>query len=294
MSLFQQTKARLLKCVAAAVAVLASAPGLAATLYAIEFSGVTPIYTVNQTTGALTAGPSTGRPSIGDLATTGGADVLAVDLSANVLFRFNPLTGGTNSSVAISGTNFLPGTQTRQPIVSIAYDTAAARVYGTTDAFYGGVNGDLYGIDPTTGAAVRIGATGLGALYGLAFNAADGQLYGTTGGSAGASSLYRINPLNAVATLIAGLTPQANFDLAFRPGDNVLFMSSSDNAALYTVDPLTGASTLVGSFGSSVNVAGLAFTGTTVIPLPPSMVLFLAGAGVFGWAARRNRVTRAS
>lgn len=292
--MFKQTTARLLKSLAAAVAVLASAPGLAATLYGIEFDGVTPIYTVNQTTGALTMGPSTGRPSIGDLASTGGTDILAVDLSANVLFRFNPLTGGTNSSVAISGTNFLPGTQTPQRIVSIAYDTAAGRVYGTTDASYGGVNGDLYGIDPTTGTAVRIGATGLGSLYGLAFNAADGQLYGTTGGFSGTNRLYRINPLNAVATLIAGLTSTANFDLAFRPGDNVLFMSSSGNAALYTVDPLTGASTLVGPFGGSANIAGLAFTETTAIPLPPSVALFLAGAGVFGWAARRNRATRAS
>lgn len=265
----------------AVVAVSLSGVASADTLYGIAYPGVTPIFTVNQTSGALTAGPSTGLNSIGDLATGTGGNIWGVGISGpgGILYQFNPLTGSAVSTVSITGT----GGQ----IVSLAYDNRANIVYGTTATDFGGVGNFLYSINPVSGAATFIGDFGIGQLYGLAFNQRDGFLYGTSGEDL--SSLYRIDTTNASATLIGSTGTTGVFDIAFRPSDNALFLSGAGSYSLYTADLTTAAATLVGPFGSSSNLAGLAFTETTVVPVPPSVALMLTGLAGLGWAARRRR-----
>lgn len=270
--------------------VAASLPGVASagiasadTLYGIAYPSVTPIFTVNQTTGALTTGPSTGVSNMGDLASGKDGNIWGVGISGpgGVLYQFNPLTGSAVSTVSITGTS--------SPIVSLAYDNSANLVYGTTAAAFGGVGNLLYSINPVSGAATLIGDFGIPSLYGLAFNQKDGFLYGTNGEFLDTSSLYRISTATASATLIGSTGATGVFDIAFRPSDNALFLSSAGSFSLYTADLTTAAATLVGPFGSSTNLAGLAFTETTVVPVPPSVALMLTGLAGLGWAARRRR-----
>jgi len=273
-----------LRLAAVAAAFCVSTGASAATLYGTTFPAVTPIYTVDQSTGALTAGPSTGLANIGDLASGPGGTIFGVAIlgnNANTLYQFDPLTGNAVRTVAINGTS--------QSIVSIAYDPGANLVYGTTSEVYGGPANTLYRIDPVTGAATLIGDFRLPTLFGLDFNTADGYLYGTDGAFGQISSLHRIDTTTAAATLIGSLGVQSVFDIAFRPGDNELFLASSqNNGRLYTADITDASVTLVGPYGFTENIAGLAFAGTAVIPVPPSVALMLGGMAFLGWAARRR------
>jgi hypothetical protein len=270
--------------VAASLSGVASAGVASAdTLYGISFPGVTPIFTVNQTSGALTTGPSTDKSNVGDLASGKDGSIWGIGISGpgGILYQFNPLTGSAVSTVSITGTS--------SPIVSLAYDNSANLVYGTTAASFDGVGNLLYRINPVSGAATLVGDFGIPSLYGLAFNQKDGFLYGTNGEFSDTSSLYRINTATASATLIGSTGVNGVFDIAFRPSDNALFMSSSGAFSLYMGDITTAATTLVGTYGSSTNIAGLAFVETSVVPVPSSVALMLTGLAGLGWAARRRR-----
>lgn len=273
-----------LRSAAVIAALFLSGAASADTLYGIEYPGVTPIHTVNQSTGELTAGPSTGLSSIGDLANGSGGNIWGVGIGSNpnsTLYQFNPVTGSAISTVAIS--------PTRGSIVSIAYDSSANVVYGTTATVFGAPANSLYRINPVSGAATFIGDFGISALYGLAFNPLDGFLYGTNGDEGTISSLYRIDTANASPTLIGSTGVDGVYDIAFRPGDNALFISSVGEGLIYTADIATAAASLVGSFGLGTNLAGLAFVETSVVPVPPSVALMLTGLAGLGWAARRRR-----
>jgi hypothetical protein len=88
-------------------------------------------------------------------------------------------------------------------------------------------------------------------------------LFGGLGGTATNSDLYSIDSATGAATSIGssgfGLT-----GLAFRPSDGVLFGVTSNNSAvnprsLITVDPVTGAGTLVGALGVTSGIADISF-----------------------------------
>jgi DNA-binding beta-propeller fold protein YncE len=110
-------------------------------------------------------------------------------------------------------------------------------------------------------------------MYALAYNPADKYLYGANGEVGQGSYLWKINPGTGAATAVGTLDATGNFDLAFRPGDNVLFMASSGSFSLYTVDPLTATATVVGAYGDALNVAGLAFA----VPEPQTWALMAGG-----------------
>lgn len=65
--------------------------------------------------------------------------------------------------------------------------------------------GNLFAIDPSTANTTLVGDMGLDGMFDVAYNFADGQLYGTNQEN---DSLYRINRANASVTLIGG--PYAN------------------------------------------------------------------------------------
>ncbi len=81
-------------------------------------------------------------------------------------------------------------------------------------------------------------------------------LYGAQGGPNTTSDLYIVDASNGSTTSI-GPIGFAMTGLAFRPSDGVLFGITSNNSAsnsrsLITVDPATGAGTLVGALGKGI------------------------------------------
>jgi hypothetical protein len=96
------------------------------------------------------------------------------------------------------------------------------------------------------------------ALLSFANNAhADSVLYGVTGSSNTASSLYTIDPVTGATTLIGstGLSHVTGID--FDPITGVLYGVQSDlfgsgAANLLTIDPVTGLATIIGSTGNQI------------------------------------------
>jgi hypothetical protein len=263
----------------ALAAALAGPAHAASDLYGTVYPSATPLYLMNQATGAATAGPATGVGGIADLASSGTTtSVWGVSESSNTLFRFDAATGAVLGTVAVTGAPEL--------IVSLAWDNSLDVLYGSTAASFGGFN-NLYRIDPGTGAATLIGNLQIDKIYALAYNPADKFLYGANGEVGETSYLWKIDPSSAAAIAMGALEATGNYDLAFRPGDNVLFMASSDSYSLYTVNPLNAVTTLVGPYGDPINIAGLAFA----VPEPETWALMAGGLLL---VARRLASTRSA
>jgi len=110
-------------------------------------------------------------------------------------------------------------------------------------------NGWLWTIDEVTGDMTLIGGGGVG-LNGLAYDLTTGLMYGATG-----TDLYSINMISGDQTLVGsfntgGLVVGIAFD-----GEGNLYAEDLGTDCLYSVDPLTGAATLIGPFGLSLNYA---------------------------------------
>lgn len=262
---------------------LVSSAASASTLYGTEYNAATPIYTLDQVTGALTNGPATAVSDIGDLASSGADAVLwGIQIPSNTLYRFDAITGATLGTVPVTGSNAVTGAP--EKIVSLAYDAKGKVLYGNSTSSLGGGT-DLFRIDPGTGAATLVGNLQVDKMYALAFDVVGGYLYGANGETGEQSYLWKIDPANATALSVGALRPDGNFDLAFRPADNALFMASTGSFSLYTVDIATAATTLVGAYGASTNIAGLAFA----VPEPQTYALMLAGLAGIAFVVRRRR-----
>jgi hypothetical protein len=143
----------------------------------------------------------------------------------------------------------------------VSYDTTTkvSTVLGNTGTVMFDIalnsGGDLFGVDGGTlfkistsgGATTALGSMG-SFVNGLVFGS-DGTLYG-----AGNNNLYKINTSNGQASLIGSMgNPESAGDLAFFKGQ--LYLAS--NLGLAVVNPLTGASRLI---GGTTNIFGLAST----------------------------------
>lgn len=139
----------------------------------------------------------------------------------------------------------------------------------TGTCFFADGGGDgtnkLYTFDPTTGTIAPIGSTGLGqGIYGLAFTplvSGQSSLLGssiafTPSGAFGV--LYDIDIATGRATNPRTTAIQSLMGIFFSP-TGVLYGISAQDESLYTIDPLTGASTLIGSTGLNVFEGDLDF-----------------------------------
>ncbi len=77
--------------------------------------------------------------------------------------------------------------------------------------------------------------------------------------------LFTIDPATGVKTEIATVSANAGTTagLAYDPVGNTVYLSSTNNDALYTLDLATGAATLVGSYGTDVVMHGLEWDSST-------------------------------
>ena len=219
---------------------------------------------VSQATGAGTI--------IADPVTPGGITGLALDPASGVLFgttmqnagdfsslvRIDPATGALLGTVGVITDGPAP-----MSIGDLAIHPVTGTLYGIRSNGDGAnLGGRLYTINKSTGAATLVGNANSGSGGGIAF-APDGTLYQTAHNAPGGSfSLNRLNPANAAR--LSSVPLQFYFDgLAVRPSDGALFAATGGSGdQIFTINPATGAATLVGATGAG-STSDLAFAAAT-------------------------------
>ncbi|HUM48586.1 MAG TPA: S8 family serine peptidase [Anaerolineaceae bacterium] len=136
---------------------------------------------------------------------------------------------------------------------------------GTPDGIMYGIAGDcatsyLITVDITSGATTNIGAiSGVGCGIDLAYNTNDDMIYVV---DLLTSSLFRVDPVTAVATLVGSLGVNPNYaqGMDFEEESGVLYWAAyTTQGELRVIDTTTGASTLIGAFPGGAEVDCLAF-----------------------------------
>jgi hypothetical protein len=132
-------------------------------------------------------------------------------------------------------------------------------LFGTNQG--GGGPSNLYSINPTTGAATLVGATGFNEVSAIAFDGS-GTLYGVGHIGAGLPLLITINTTTGAGTQVGATGLVFNFtDMSFRHSDGKLYAySKSASQSVWTINKGTGAATLVGPSGAVGDGNGLAFS----------------------------------
>ena len=144
-------------------------------------------------------------------------------------------------------------------------------LYGTA-VFSDQGESELRILDPYAGTSSSIGPTGMQGINGLAYDQITGIMYGSAGGSVGASSLVTINLSTGKATVIGSIGVNVG-SLEFGPDGNLYAGSvagqTGGSGDLYRINKSTGAGTLVGPTGF-LNITGLARVGSVAPPPTPT------------------------
>ncbi|MBT5708392.1 DUF4394 domain-containing protein [bacterium] len=158
-------------------------------------------------------------------------------LDVSVVPNFSVSDIANTGVQSLSGIDIQPGTGT---------------LFGST-----GFNdtGNIYTIDPTSGASTLVGASGFQAVSGLAFDL-NGDLYGTASlfGNTVTERLIKINTTTGVGTTI-GTFQAFGIDgidgIAIHPTTGIMYatsvISSTGADPLFTINKTTGAATLIGT-----------------------------------------------
>jgi DNA-binding beta-propeller fold protein YncE len=249
--------------------------------YVADFTGNVLGYTINPSTGALTA--IAGSPFTGGQA---GLNSVAVDPSGrfayvvnedvnNVLgYTINPSTGALT---AIAGSPFAAGIGA----ISVAVDPSGMFAY-VANAQVIGQNGNVsaYTIDSSTGALTAIAGSPFAAGQGPQSVAVDPSgKFAYVANFGGGVSGYTIGPTTGALTPIAGSPFGAGNGPnigAVDPSGKFAYVTnfSGNNVSGYTIDPSTGALTAVA--GSPFAAGGGPFS--VAIITPPPLVPFASSS----------------
>ena len=236
------------------------------------------IVKVDQTTGAGTVVGDPAPPGgLSGLVFGGGTLFATTAGSSSTLITVDPNTGALISTVG-----GVADGATHIAIGDLAWDPLTGVLYGVESNGDGrGHGGDLYTINTSTGAATFVGDTGAGANGGLAF-APDGTLYQAAYNNHG--DFFSLNTLDKTnASRISTVALSNYFDgLGIRDDRTIFAAPGGSSDAVYTINPITGAATFIGSTGTG----GL--SDITFIPVPEPGTLSLLGLSL-GVAAFRFR-----
>lgn len=157
--------------------------------------------------------------------------------------------------------------------------------------------GNLYHFLPN-GNFVGVGASGFGAVSGLAWDPAGSTLYGTVTVAALADGLITLNPLTGAGTLVGPMGGAAGIDaIAFQPTTGTLFGSTGfffdgSPGDEIVINPATGAASKTGVMTPTptCTVAGMAFddAGTGYISIGCGAG---SGGNIYSWDPSTNAIT---
>jgi hypothetical protein len=159
-------------------------------------------------------------------------------------FEFDISNGATIGAAVPNGGSFT------------GLETIEGTWYGTV-IFDGDGNNpsELRTLNPFTGTSTLIGATGVGAIAGLAYDRREKVMYGIAGGP-GPANLYTIDLATGVASVVGSTGIQAG-SLQFADDSNLYAGGTGADAGnLFRIDPVSGGSTLLGATGFAT-VTGL-------------------------------------
>jgi hypothetical protein len=205
------------------------------------------------------------------------SNLITINPLTGALLTSNPITIGVGGPLlSIADLSVQPGTNT---------------LFGVTtpDGPNGGP-GDLYTINPATGAATLVGNTGF-FFNSIAF-APNGTLYLAAANLDFSKmppididqSLNTLNPTNAA--ILSSVSTLDFFGALGVRSDGTIFGGTGDGAGLFTINPTTGAETLIGSTGTTF-IGDLAFR--TPDPGTTFGLMMISLAALAGYARRLHR-----
>jgi len=240
----------------------------------------TRLFSVNQSTGKLTGIGPTGFSDVADLTSDPATGRLwGVEAKADQPGRLLSINASTGAAAVVATLD------SAKPILSLAFDPIARKLYGSTAVGFGAARDALYAIDPLNGHTSLIGVIGFDNVYALGFDQ-HGRLFGVSEIS---KALISIDTETGAGTQIDGFRNNnisRAFDLASRPEDNTMFLADSGTASLYRLNTVTGVADLVGPYGSPLNIVGLAFLAS--VPEPSTYLVFCLGLSLLALSRRRR------
>lgn len=222
--------------------VLAACCQAQSVLYGVDI-GADQLGTIDRTTAAWTVIAPVGASSL-----TG----LAVDPNQNVLYAVDPTNNSLYTVNQSTGQRTLVGPTGFSNVNALAFDPNNNVLYSTS------LNGNiLFTINVANGAGTQIAPiTGASNIEGLAFDPASGTLYGIDDGL---DRVVVIQTGTGVATPLPTVLPSTGLwrGLDWDSDLGVIWASKVNPGQLVSVNPVTGAGTLIGSLPTFVQ--GLAF-----------------------------------
>ena len=159
----------------------------------------------------------------------------------STLIQINPDTGALIATIGVINDNGTP-----LSIGDLSFQPGTGVLYGITSNTLS-AGGLLYTINLSTAAATFIGDTQSGAGGGIAF-APNGTLYQTSF-SDPSFTFPSLNVISPVDAHRISTTPIDNYydGLGIRPTDGVLFATPGGSDAIFTINPVSGATTFIGN-----------------------------------------------
>lgn len=218
--------------------------------------GVTSVARIGPGIGTFDITPLAQRPDTGLLYAIDGDRLGTVDPNTGLFAKRPKALGGGNGAA---------GRQTFAPAQGLAFDPASGRLYATIRVAGPDL---LIQVDPISGTAVKAAfdgndyqliqaVDGASDIMDIAFDPADGTLYGVTIDAVGGDRLVRINRDTGELTII-GATGAGIRGLSFATGGRLFATSSDPDNVLFEIAKNTGGASPLGQLSTGSDYRGLA------------------------------------